>query len=56
MNIDQSNLKVILIGHISEKNNHIDKVKVAIGDSLAVRDPLKFASQEAGSAWIELEN
>ena len=56
MNIDQSNLKVILIGHISEKNNHIDKVKVAIGDSLAVRDPLKFASQKTGSAWIELTN
>jgi len=39
-----------------KKNNHIDKVKVTIGDSLAVRDPLKFASQKTGSAWIELTN
>jgi len=54
--INQSNLKVILIGHISEKNNHIDKVKQAIDDSLLARDPLKYASQEAGSAWIELND
>ncbi len=51
MHIDQSYLKVILIGHISEQNNHIDIVKVTIGDSLAVRDSLKIASEKTGSAW-----
>ncbi|MDA0796842.1 MAG: MBL fold metallo-hydrolase [Proteobacteria bacterium] len=54
LKIDQRNLKVILIGHVSEKNNHIDKVKLAIADSLSARDPLEYASQEAGSPWIEL--
>ncbi|MBT3672492.1 MAG: MBL fold metallo-hydrolase [Porticoccaceae bacterium] len=55
-NIDQTNLQVILIGHVSEKNNHIEKVKVAIDDFVSARGSLAFASQEAGSVWIELRD
>lgn len=53
--IDQSALQCLVLGHLSEKNNHPDRVRAAIPDRVQnAWTDIHLAHQEHGFDWITL--
>jgi len=49
-------LRCLLASHLSEKNNSVERVRQSLAESLPhLESRLKFASQDQGSDWIELD-
>lgn len=53
--VDSRNLRHILIGHISEKNNHIDAIQSAVAENFRGDARVTFANQDHASDWIYIE-
>lgn len=53
-NIDQKRIQQLVIGHISEKNNSLEKVKRAVEPVLSSVQNLHYACQQQGFSWLEL--
>lgn len=52
--IDQDCIQKLIIGHISENNNHPDRVKIAIESVFKGFDKIIYANQEEGFDWVYL--
>ena len=52
--IDQRHLQQLVIGHISEKNNSLEKVKSAVEAVIQGYGNLHYACQQQGFDWLEL--
>jgi phosphoribosyl 1,2-cyclic phosphodiesterase len=52
--VDQSCLQQLVIGHISDKNNSLDKVRDAVEQVYTGKGNLHFACQQEGFDWLEL--
>lgn len=52
--IDQSVLQHVLVGHISEKNNHLSSVDNLVSPHVHPSATLNYAVQDQTSAWFEL--
>jgi phosphoribosyl 1,2-cyclic phosphodiesterase len=52
--VDQSRLQQLVIGHISDKNNSLDKVRDAVEQVYRGKGNLHFACQQEGFDWLEL--
>jgi len=52
--IDQQRIQQLVIGHISDKNNTIDKVRTAVEPVIANSGNLYYACQQQGFDWLEL--
>ncbi len=53
--IDQERIQHILLGHISQQNNCLDRLRSALGKSLCDIAKLHYATQLDGSNWLVLE-
>ena len=53
-NVDQSLIQQLVIGHISDKNNSLDKVRDAVEDVYTGQGNLHYACQQEGFDWLEL--
>ena len=47
-------LKNLIVGHISEQNNHIELASQALESQLEIVEQVIFASQDQPLDWIEL--
>ena len=52
--IDQQRMQQLVIGHISEKNNSLEKVKTAVEAVIDGCGNLHYACQQQGFNWLEL--
>jgi len=52
--LDLSSVQHLIVGHISEKNNCLDKVKEALQPLLNAGLPLQFALQDEGVNWCHV--
>ena len=52
--VDQSRMQQLVIGHISDKNNSLDKVREAVEQVYTGKGNLHYACQQAGFDWLEL--
>lgn len=53
--IDQGRLKQLVLGHISEKNNCLSKVRSAVEDVFRGSGQVSYATQREGFDWVSLE-
>ena len=53
-NIDQSCLQQLVVGHISDKNNTVEKVKSAIEAVYGGQGAIHYACQQDGFDWLQL--
>ena len=53
-NVDQSLIQQLVIGHISDKNNSLDKVRDAVEKVYTGHGNLHYACQQEGFDWLEL--
>ena len=53
-NVDQSLIQQLVIGHISDKNNSLEKVRVAVEEVYTGQGSLHYACQQEGFDWLEL--
>lgn len=53
-NVDQSLIQQLVIGHISDKNNSLDKVRDAVEKVYRGQGNLHYACQQEGFDWLEL--
>lgn len=53
--LDLQAVQYLIVGHISEKNNCLEKVKDALSPLLATGLPLQFASQDDGMDWLTIK-
>lgn len=49
-----SGLKTLVLGHISDKNNSLDKVMQAIEPFVNIKTKVIYASQETGFDWLDV--
>ncbi len=49
-------LQEIVVGHISKKNNSLDRVKAELGETITKAKSIRFACQEAGFDWLQLSS
>tara|TARA_B110000046_G_C13022439_1_gene411933 strand:+ start:4437 stop:5198 length:762 start_codon:yes stop_codon:yes gene_type:complete len=54
MAVDQSRLQHLVVGHISDKNNSLDKVRPVIEQAYTGQGNLHFACQKDGFDWLYL--
>ena len=52
--LDPARIQQLVIGHISEKNNCLEKVREAVEEVIPSSDNLLYACQEQGFDWLEL--
>lgn len=52
--LNLAQLNTLVLGHISEKNNHIDKVKQCFDWLISQNKNVIYASQEQGFAWLNV--
>ena len=52
--IDQARLQQLVVGHISDKNNTLDKVKSAIDLVYSGQGSVHYACQQDGFDWLQL--
>ena len=52
--INQQRIQQLVIGHISDKNNSLDKVRSAVEPVFSGDGNLYFACQQQGFDWLEL--
>jgi phosphoribosyl 1,2-cyclic phosphodiesterase len=52
--VDQSRIQQLVIGHISDKNNSLDKVRDAVEQVYTGKGNLHYACQQEGFDWLEL--
>lgn len=52
--VDQSRIQHLVVGHISDKNNSLDKVRYAIEQAYTGQGNLHYACQQEGFDWLEL--
>ena len=52
--IDQQRIQQLVIGHISDKNNTLDKVRSAVEPVISNSGNLYYACQQQGFDWLEL--
>ncbi|MDC1513117.1 MBL fold metallo-hydrolase [Porticoccaceae bacterium] len=52
--LDQQRMQQLVIGHISEKNNSLEKVKSEVEAVIHSCDNLHYACQQQGFDWLEL--
>ncbi|MDB9970136.1 MBL fold metallo-hydrolase [Porticoccaceae bacterium] len=52
--LDQQRMQQLVIGHISEKNNSLEKVKREVEAVIHSCDNLHYACQQQGFDWLEL--
>ena len=52
--IDQQRMQHLVIGHISEKNNSLEKVRSAVEEVINGCGNLHYACQQQGFDWLEL--
>ena len=53
--IEQQKIQHLVIGHISEKNNSVDKVRLAIEAVFTAHDKVTYACQHDGFDWLQLQ-
>ena len=53
--LDQQRMQQLVIGHISEKNNSLEKVKAAVEAVIHGSGNLHYACQQQGFDWLELK-
>jgi phosphoribosyl 1,2-cyclic phosphodiesterase len=53
--IEQQRIQHLVIGHISDKNNTVDKVRCAIEAVFTQQDKVTYACQQDGFDWLQLE-
>lgn len=54
--VNQSRLKQLVLGHISEKNNRVDLVQKALDEANCEFENVLFAEQSFGFDWIDVTN
>ena len=52
--LDPQRIQQLVIGHISEKNNCLEKVREAVEEVVPASGNLLYACQEQGFDWLEL--
>ncbi len=52
--VDTSNLQHLVVGHISEKNNSLDRVKLAMSKISKNLGEVVYACQSEGFGWLQL--
>lgn len=52
--LDLSHMQEIVVGHISQKNNSIERVKTALHDIMQRAKSVHFACQDEGFDWLQL--
>ena len=52
--LDQQRMQQLVIGHISEKNNSLEKVQSAVEAVIHSGGNLHYACQQQGFDWLEL--
>ena len=52
--IDQTRLQQLIFGHISDKNNSIDRIVESIENTCIDLNAIHFAHQDKTSGWLEL--
>lgn len=52
--IDQSRLQTLVVGHISQKNNCIEKAKEAISPVSTMVKCVRYACQDQGFDWLDV--
>ena len=55
-NLDLANTQHLVIGHISQKNNSLERVQQALLGLVHTDASLTFASQDMGFGWIQLDS
>jgi phosphoribosyl 1,2-cyclic phosphodiesterase len=53
--VAQDQLQHLVIGHISEKNNSVDRVKLAVEEVFKAEGNVFYACQQEGFDWLYLE-
>ena len=53
--IEQQRMQHLVIGHISDKNNTLDKVKAAIKPVFPAQERVIYACQQEGFDWLQLQ-
>jgi phosphoribosyl 1,2-cyclic phosphodiesterase len=53
--IERQRMQHLVIGHISDKNNTLDKVKAAIEPVFPAQERVIYACQQEGFDWLELQ-
>lgn len=53
--IERQRMQHLVIGHISDKNNTLDKVKAAIEPVFPSQERVIYACQQEGFDWLELQ-
>jgi phosphoribosyl 1,2-cyclic phosphodiesterase len=53
--IEQQRVQHLVIGHISDKNNTLDKVKAAIEPVFPAQERVIYACQQEGFDWLHLQ-
>jgi phosphoribosyl 1,2-cyclic phosphodiesterase len=54
--LDLSRVQHLIVGHISEKNNCLEKVRDALLPLVSAGLPLQFASQEQSLDWLVVKS
>ena len=52
--VDQSRLQHLVVGHISDKNNSLEKVRYEIEQAYKGKGNLHYACQQEGFDWLQL--
>jgi len=52
--VDQSRLQHLVVGHISDKNNSLEKVRYEIEQAYKGKGNLHYACQQEGFGWLQL--
>jgi hypothetical protein len=53
--IEQQRMQHLVIGHISDKNNTLAKVKAAIEPVFPAQERVIYACQQEGFDWLQLQ-
>lgn len=53
--IEQERIQHLVIGHISEKNNSVEKVRLAIESVFTAHNKVTYACQDEGFDWLALD-
>lgn len=52
--LDRTHLKLLVIAHISQKNNTLEAVKASLGPLTAPIEQVLYACQDEGFAWLDI--
>lgn len=55
-NYDLESVQEIVVGHISQKNNSVERVKLELNEVIRRAKSIHFACQEQGFSWLQLKH